>query len=106
MEVISIIDRYLEHARVFIFCNGGDEKYYISSADWMYRNFDQRVEVACPIYNKEIQKELKTIINIQLNDNTKARLIDNHQSNVYKNNSGEKISAQNEIYKYFSNKSK
>lgn len=104
IEIISIIDKYLEHARIFVFHNGGDEKYYISSADWMYRNFDQRVEVACPIYDKEIQKELRTILNIQLNDNVKARLIDENHSNTYKNGTGDKIRAQNEIYKYFSNK--
>ena len=66
IEAVSIVDRFLEHSRIFAFCNDGDEKYYISSADWMKRNFDYRVEVACPINDKKLQKELKTILNLQL----------------------------------------
>jgi polyphosphate kinase len=102
-EAISIVDKYLEHARVFIFCNGGDERIYLSSADWMYRNLDLRNEVAVPIYDKKIQKELKTIIGIQLSDNTKARILDSEQSNRYKPaKSGAKmVRAQDELYNHF-----
>ncbi len=53
---ISIIDKFLEHSRIFIFCNGGKEKYYIGSADWMTRNLDNRVEVACPIFDQDVQR--------------------------------------------------
>ncbi|MFB6305898.1 MAG: phospholipase D-like domain-containing protein, partial [Flavobacteriales bacterium] len=65
IEAISIVDKFLEHSRVFIFCNNGDEKYYISSADWMTRNLDHRVEVTCPIFDKNIQKELKKMLEMQ-----------------------------------------
>ena len=64
IEAISIVDKYLEHSRVFIFHNNGDEKYFISSADWMTRNLDHRSEVAVPIYDKEIQQQLKKIIDL------------------------------------------
>ncbi|MCC9166485.1 polyphosphate kinase 1 [Pontibacter harenae] len=77
ITVRSIVDRYLEHARVYIFHNNGDEKYYVASADWMTRNLNRRVEVAFPIYQEELKKELRTIIDIQLSDDTKARNIDN-----------------------------
>jgi len=105
IEAISIVDKLLEHARVFVFCNDGDEKFYLSSADWMVRNFDQRNETAVPIYDNKIKKELKTILDLQLSDNTKARIIDKEQSNNYKLAlAGEKkVRAQDEIYNYFKN---
>ncbi len=84
IEVISIVDKYLEHSRVFVFKNGGDELYYISSADWMARNLDSRIEVTCPIYNKKIQKELRDIMEIQWSENVKARIVDPMQTNHYK----------------------
>src|SRR3546814_14421954 len=71
ITVRSIVDRYLEHARVWIFGNGGDERIYLSSADLMTRNIDRRVEVAFPIVDSRIRKEIRDIINIQLRDNTK-----------------------------------
>ncbi len=71
VQAISIIDEYLEHARVMIFHNGGKEKVFISSADWMVRNIDHRVEAACPILEKKLQQELKDLLNIQLQDNSK-----------------------------------
>jgi polyphosphate kinase len=83
MKAISIIDEYLEHARVFIFHNGGEQRVYISSADWMVRNLDHRVEAACPIYDPLIKQELVDILNIQLAENVKARILDNEQSNSY-----------------------
>jgi polyphosphate kinase len=101
IEAISIVDKYLEHSRIFVFCNGGDEKYYISSADWMKRNFDYRVEVSCPIKDKKIQNELKNILNIQLKDNTKARLLSYNRYNHYKTAPGRKqVRSQSEIYNY------
>lgn len=75
ITAISIVDKYLEHSRIFLFGNDGDEKMYISSADWMPRNLNRRFEVACPIYNTDIQGELKEMLNIQLKDNSKARIL-------------------------------
>jgi len=75
IEVISIVDKYLEHSRILVFCHGGQEQYYISSADWMIRNLDTRVEVACPIYDAALQQELRTYFELQWRDNVKARLI-------------------------------
>ncbi|MBN8702995.1 MAG: polyphosphate kinase 1 [Bacteroidetes bacterium] len=104
IECISIVDKYLEHARVFIFCNGGDEKIYISSADWMNRNLDYRSEVAIPIYDKHIQTIIKSLMDIQWKDNTKARTIDQKQTNVYKSSTQKtKIRAQDDIYLFFKN---
>jgi len=101
IEAISIVDRFLEHSRIFVFCNDGDEKYFISSADWMKRNFDYRIEIACPVYDDEIKKELMDILNIQMHDNTKARLLSQNSYNCYKNNGGKrKIRSQMEIYNY------
>ncbi|WP_299826432.1 polyphosphate kinase 1 [uncultured Pontibacter sp.] len=77
IEVRSIVDRYLEHARVYIFHNNGDEKYYVASADWMTRNLNRRVEVAFPLYDQELVKEVRALIDFQLNDDTKARNVDN-----------------------------
>lgn len=101
LQAISIVDEYLEHARVMIFYNGGKEKVYISSADWMVRNIDHRIEVACPVYNKTIQDELKDILQIQLSDNIKARKLDNELSNQYVNpRNTRKVRSQVETYNY------
>ena len=101
IKAISIIDEYLEHARIFIFHNGGKEKTYISSADWMVRNLDHRVEVTCPILDESIQQELKEILDIQLSDNVKARWLDNELLNKYKrDNLEDKVRSQIEIYNY------
>ncbi|MDP4273824.1 MAG: polyphosphate kinase 1, partial [Bacteroidota bacterium] len=104
IEAISIVDRFLEHSRIFVFCNNNKELYYISSADWMTRNLDHRIEVACPIYDKDMQKELRTIIDTQLRDNVKARIIDKEQNNEYKSdNSGKHVRSQIELYNYYKN---
>ncbi len=102
IEVVSILDRFLEHARVYIFGNGGDEKMYLASADLMTRNLDRRIEVIFPILDAAIFKELRHIINLQLNDNSKSRLIVENQSNPYKTREpGEvKQRAQVDIYNY------
>lgn len=84
IEAISIVDQYLEHSRVFIFGNQGDPLYYITSADWMVRNFDYRIEVACPIYDVTIQNELKSMLELQMKDNVKARNLDKGQKNNYR----------------------
>ena len=77
IEVRSIVDRYLEHARVYIFHNNGEEKYYIASADWMTRNLSRRVEVAFPLYQQNLVEEVRALIDFQLSDDTKARNVDN-----------------------------
>lgn len=101
IEAISIVDKYLEHGRIFVFHSGGDEKYFISSADWMQRNLEFRSEVAVPVYDKNIQKELKEILEIQWRDNTKARIINKDQDNSYRNGeSKNKNRCQDDIYKY------
>ena len=99
VKAISIVDEYLEHSRVMIFHNGGKEKYFISSADWMVRNLDHRIETTCPVFDKNIQEELKEILDIQLNDNVKARILDNDLSNAYVSAPGEKkVRSQIRIY--------
>lgn len=105
IEVISIVDKYLEHARVHIYCNGGNELIYLTSADFMTRNIDSRVEVGFPIYDEILKKEVRDIINIQLSDNTKAREINSLNSNKYhKTRSDIPVRAQIDIYNYLKNK--
>jgi polyphosphate kinase len=101
IQAYSIVDKYLEHSRIFVFHNGGDELFFISSADLMHRNLDRRIEVSCPIYDKEIQKELKTFLEIQWNDNIKSRILNNKQNNKFRTAGNEKkVRSQVEIYKY------
>jgi polyphosphate kinase len=102
IEAISIVDKFLEHSRVLIFCNNNDEKYYLSSADWMKRNLDHRSEVAVPIYDLQIQEQLKTIIETLWNDNMKARILDSKQANEYRQTPKKnRVRAQDEIYNLF-----
>ena len=102
---ISIVDEYLEHARVLIFHNSGNEKIYISSADWMVRNLDHRVEAAIPITNPTLKQELKDIIHIQLRDNVKARVLNNELTNNYVPSLGKKqIRSQVETFNYLNKK--
>jgi polyphosphate kinase len=101
IDVISIVDKYLEHARVHICCNGGNELIYLTSADLMTRNIDNRVEVGFPIYDEELKKEIRNIIDIQLDDNTKAREINSSNNNKYHKTKSEIPSrAQIDIYNY------
>ena len=100
VNAISIVDEYLEHARVWVFHNNGKEKVYISSADWMVRNLDHRVEASCLITDPQIKQELKDILEIQLNDNVKARKLNNELSNEYINSGKKRIRSQVETYKY------
>ena len=100
IEIHSIIDRFLEHARVFIFANGGDEEIYISSADWMERNLDYRVEVSCAIYDETIRTEIRDFMELQWADNVKARSIDGSLENKYvvQKPNAPKIRAQVDFY--------
>lgn len=101
IEAVSIVDKYLEHSRILIFGNGGEKEYYISSADWMIRNLDYRVEVACPIYDKDVQEQLQKMIDIQLSGNTKARILDETQANKYKEPMNTKrVRSQDDFYFY------
>ena len=103
IEVISIVDRYLEHSRVLAFCNNGETKIYLSSGDWMARNLDFRSEVATPVYNKEIKKQLLDILELQWADNVKARVVDLDQTNTYRHTSiKHKNRSQENIYTYLS----
>lgn len=105
ITAISIVDEYLEHARVWVFHNSGKEKVYISSADWMIRNLDHRVEASCPILDDRIKQELKDILNIQLQDNVKARWLDNNLSNEYvRTISQRNIRSQVETFNYLHSK--
>ena len=101
IEAFSIIDRFLEHARVWIFGNDGNDLVYLSSADLMPRNLDHRVEVGFPILDPDIKSEIIDIINIQLMDNTKAREINRLNNNRYRKTRTKTVSrAQNDIYSY------
>ena len=104
IQALGIIDRYLEHSRVMIFANGGEERYFIGSADWMQRNLDSRVEVYTPIYDPEFQKQLKTVLEFGLNDNVKARIVDgtgNNRINITTNTAP--FRSQEELYKFYKN---
>ncbi|MEM8508371.1 MAG: polyphosphate kinase 1 [Bacteroidota bacterium] len=105
IEVISIVDKFLEHPRLFIFGNEGDPKVYISSADWMTRNLDYRVEVGCPIYDEDVKQELIDTFDISWKDNVKARVFSQEQDNTYRKTSGEKLRSQFAMYNYYLDKS-
>jgi polyphosphate kinase len=101
IEAFGIVDKFLEHARVFVFCNNGDREFFISSADWMQRNLDYRIEVTTPITDPQIQDDIWKILQIQLQDNTKARLISAENINRYRKTDSEiAVRSQFEIYNY------
>ena len=103
IKVISIVDRFLEHGRVFIFHANGKELTFISSADLMTRNLNRRVECVFPVEDEQAKQEIRKTIDLQLMDNTKARKLNKTQSNPYKKtNSRKKIRAQLDTYKYIS----
>jgi polyphosphate kinase len=104
IEVISIVDKFLEHTRLYIFNNNNEPKYFISSADIMGRNLDTRVEISCPIYDLEIQQELQDTFDISWQDNVKARLISATQDNAYVREGGPATRSQFAIYEYYQNK--
>lgn len=101
IKAVSIVGRYLEHSRILVTCNGGNERYYISSADWMTRNLNARIEVAAPVYDPNLQKELKFIIETQLQDNVKARIINAEQDNRYKRDHNPLLISQKALYEHY-----
>jgi polyphosphate kinase len=104
IEVISVVDKFLEHSRVYMFGNDGDTKVYISSADWMSRNIENRVEVSCPIYDEDVKQEIIDTYNISWNDNVKARLLSNSQENKYKVDNKKAFRSQFAVYDYYQKK--
>ena len=106
IEVISIVDKFLEHPRLFIFGNNGNPKVYISSADWMTRNISLRVEVGCPIYDETIKQELIDTFEISWADNVKARVIDQAQDNHYRPHTLPAQRSQVALYEYYQQKNK
>ena len=102
IQAFGIIDRYLEHSRIMIFANGGDERYFLGSADWMQRNLDYRVEVYTPVYDPDLRKQLKTVIEFGLKDNVKARIVDGSGMNLLNKTIIETpFRSQEEIYKLY-----
>lgn len=106
IQVISIVDRYLEHTRAYVFGNGGDPLVYLSSADWMGRNLDRRIEVATPLLDPRLRKEMLELLEIQWNDRVKARWIDVRQANPYRKASAGELAvhAQSAAYTYLGGK--
>lgn len=105
IHLVSVVDRFLEHTRLMIFSGGGNEKYFITSADWMTRNLDRRVEVGTPIYDKAIQEELKELFLLSYSDNVKARRLDKNMENKYlPSGDNRSIRSQIAIYHYFKEK--
>ncbi len=100
IEITSIVDRFLEHARVYIFTNGGDERMYLASADWMSRNLNRRVEAAFPVYDEKLRQEIRQIIDFQLNDNVKARLLDEGLSNRHVQNNDPPLRSQVKTWEF------
>jgi polyphosphate kinase len=105
IEAISIVDNYLEHSRVFIFGNNNDPEVFISSADFMTRNIDARVEATCPIYDQEIKQDLIDTFEIGWKANVKARYHSEKFDNIYRKRGEDKMfRAQQEMYKHYQNK--
>ena len=100
IKAIGIVDRFLEHSRILICCNGGNEKVYITSADLMPRDLDYRIEVTCPIFDKSIKNAIRRIFDIQWSDNVKARIYDEKQSNTFIKDGNQPVRSQVEVYNY------
>jgi len=100
ITAFGVIDRFLEHTRVFIFSNGGDEKIFLSSADWMVRNLHHRIETMIPIFDKKIKKQIKDIIKIQIDDNVKSRRIHYKKNNNYRKSSSD-IPVRSQMATYY-----
>jgi polyphosphate kinase len=98
---ISIVDRYLEHARVFHFHHAGEDKLYLSSADFMTRNLSHRIETTFPVYDVDIKNKIIHFLDIQLQDNTKARLLSDQQGNTYVKNKNKAVRSQVATYEWF-----
>ncbi len=105
ISIISVVDRFLEHPRIMVFENDGEQKVYISSADWMTRNMDYRIEVGCPIFDPQAKKMIIDLLELQFKDTQKARIIDAEQSNRYvARGNRRKLRSQIEIHQYLSKK--
>lgn len=104
IKAISIVDRFLEHARIFVFHNGGEERILLGSADWMTRNLSSRIETVFPIFDEAARKTIKDVLEIQQKDNVKARIIAKGKTNAYRRNSSEKIRSQIALYDYYKGK--
>lgn len=104
IDAISIVDRFLEHSRFMVFGNAGNPLYFISSADWMERNMDKRIEVGVPIYAKHVQEQLSYIFETLWSDNVKARIIDKKLTNKYKTSGKEPKRAQVMFQEHYANK--
>lgn len=104
IEVISVVDRFLEHPRMVVFENGGDRDVIISSSDWMTRNLDNRVEVSCPIYDKNIQQELVDTFDLSWNDNVKSRWVNEPKKPIYRAKEAKRLQSQEAIYGYYQKK--
>ncbi|WP_375790259.1 RNA degradosome polyphosphate kinase [Paenibacillus agricola] len=99
ITVISIVDRFLEHSRIIYFANGGDEEVYLSSADWMTRNLMKRIELICPVFDKDLRKSLIRILELSLNDNVKARKLQSNSMYTRVVNDSPRIRSQFEAMK-------
>lgn len=106
IQAISVIDRFLEHSRVLIFENGGNPAYYLSSADWMPRNLDYRVEVSVPVLDEGIKRQLRDHLEIIWKDNVKSRWHNEEQNNAYRKIKGPRIRSQYALYEYVKNQQK
>ena len=107
IRINGIIDRYLEHSRIFIFANGGDEKMFIGSADWMPRNLDNRVEVIAPVYDPEIKADLKRVVEYGLKDTLQGRVVDGTEENrPWISEDKTAFRSQEELYKYYLNENR
>lgn len=104
IRAIGMVDRFLEHSRIMIFHNNGEDKYYITSGDLMTRNIERRVEVSCPVFDPELQQELRDVFDIQWRDNVKARILDKDLKNNFVVNDNPEIRSQHEIYNYLESK--
>ena len=105
IKVISVVDKYLEHPRIYIFENAGKPKIYISSADWMTRNFENRIEVTCPIYDTDLQNQILDTFDISWRDNVKSRFINELKGKSKRIINTINTRSQFETYRYFKNQS-
>lgn len=105
IRIAGIIDRYLEHSRIFVFAAGGEERVFIGSADWMPRNLDNRVEVVTPVYDPEVKEEMKRIVDFGLRNTLQARIVDGEGKNLFKqpDEGGQPFRSQEALYEYYLN---
>jgi len=102
IRVVRLVDSYLEHARIWVFGNNNNKEMFLSSADWLNRNINRRIEIAFPLENPELKNEILNILEMQLNDNVKLRHIDMNLNNIRLKNDKPKLCAQRKTYEYLS----